>query len=201
MSSKRDYYEILGVGRHASLDEVKRAYRKLALKYHPDRNRGDTQVETKFKEATEAYEVLRDEQKRKLYDQFGHQGVNAGASAGGNGFGHAAYTDFSDIFSGSSFEDIFENFFSGSFGFGRGSSSSRQLRRGSDLRYNLEIELTDVYFGKKIKIEIPKEDHCSNCKGTGSADGKESICSNCQGSGQNQKKFWLLFYFSNLWSL
>ena len=186
MSSKRDYYEILGLGKQASLNEIKKAYRKLALKYHPDRNQGDHEVETKFKEATEAYEVLRDEQKRKLYDQFGHQGVNAGASAGGNGFGQAAYADFSDIFSGSSFEDIFENFFSGGFGFG-GGGSARTSRRGADLRYNLEIDLLDVYFGKKIKIEIPKEEHCSSCNGTGSAEGKESTCSHCQGSGQVRK--------------
>ena len=187
MPSKRDYYEVLGVGRGTSLDEIKKAYRRRALKYHPDRNRGDSEVESKFKEATEAYEILRDEQKRKLYDQFGHQGVNAGASAGGNGFGQAAYTDFSDIFSGSSFEDIFENFFSGGFGFNERGGSGRQSRRGSDLRYNLEIDLVDVYFGKKIKIEIPKEEHCSSCNGTGSADGKESTCHHCQGSGQIRK--------------
>ena len=147
MSSKRDFYDVLGVSRDASMDKIKKAYRALALKYHPDRNKGNPETGEKFKEATEAYEVLRDDQKRKLYDQFGHSGVSGGSSDGG-GFGQAAYSDFSDIFSGSSFEDIFENFFSGGFGFG-GSQSRAQARRGSDLRYNLGIDLEDVCYGKR----------------------------------------------------
>ena len=182
VSNKRDYYEVLGVSKSASMDEIKKAYRKLALKYHPDRNKGDTEAADRFKEATEAYEILRDDQKRRLYDQFGHAGIS-GSGAGGNGFGQGAYSDFSDIFSGSSFEDIFENFFSGSFGFG-GSRSRSQVRRGSDLRYNLGIELEDVYYGKEIKIQIPREEHCSKCSGSGSEDGKQSSCPTCNGTGQ-----------------
>ncbi len=181
MSNKRDYYEVLGVGRSASIDEIKKAYRKLALKYHPDRNAGDAEAEGKFKEATEAYEVLRDEEKRQLYDQFGHAGVS-GAGAGGR----AAYQDFSDIFGGSSFEDIFENLFSGmgGFGFGGGRGGRSGIRRGADLRYNLEISLEDVAIGKEVKIQIPRDETCGDCSGTGSADGKLDICSVCGGSGQ-----------------
>lgn len=183
MSNKRDYYEVLGVSRDASLDEIKKAYRKLALKHHPDRNQGDESAEEKFKEATEAYEALRDEEKRKLYDQFGHAGVS-GSAADGGGFGRAAYSDFSDIFSGF---DIFENLFSGmgfgggGFGGGRGRGG---IRRGADLRYNLEISLDNVYAGKEVKIQIPREEHCDTCSGTGSVDGKLDICSVCGGSGQ-----------------
>ena len=145
MSSKRDYYEVLGVSRSATLDEIKKAYRKLAIKFHPDKNKGDAEAEDKFKEATEAYEVLRDEKKRSLYDQFGHAGVSGGA---GQGFGQQAYSDFSDIFQGSNFEDLFENLFSGLGGFGSARSGGRGragVRRGSDLRYNLEITLEDVF--------------------------------------------------------
>ena len=184
MAEKRDYYEVLGVARGATLDEIKKAYRKLALKYHPDHNKGNTEAETKFKEATEAYEVLRDEQKRKLYDQFGHAGVSGAASGGG--FGQGAYSDFSDIFGSGSFEDIFENLFSGGgFGFGgRGGRSGNSVRRGADLRYNLEISLEDVFHGKEIKIEIPREEHCETCNGTGSSDGKLDTCTTCHGSGQ-----------------
>lgn len=181
MAEKRDYYEVLGVSKGASIDDIKKAYRKLALKYHPDRNQGNDEAEKMFKEATEAYEVLRDEQKRKLYDQFGHAGVSG---AGAQGFGQAAYSDFSDIFSGSSFEDIFENLFSGSgFGFG-GSRQRSSARRGADLRYNLEISLEDVFHGKEITIQIPRDEHCSDCNGTGSADGKLETCTVCHGAGQ-----------------
>ncbi len=184
MSSKRDYYEVLGVSKSATIDEIKKAYRKLALKYHPDKNKGDEKSEELFKEATEAYEVLRDEKKRSLYDQFGHQGVSGG---GAEGFGRGAYTDFSDIFQGSTFEDLFENIFSGLGGFGSargGGRSQGGVRRGSDLRYNLEISLDDVFHGKEVKIQIPREEHCEKCHGTGSADGKTDVCPTCQGSGQ-----------------
>lgn len=184
MSSKKDYYEVLGVSRSATLDEIKKAYRKLALKYHPDKTKGDAEAEEKFKEATEAYEVLRDEKKRSLYDQFGHAGVSGGA---GSGFGQQAYSDFSDIFQGSNFEDLFENLFSGLGGFSSGRPGGRGrsgVRRGSDLRYNLEISLEDVYHGKEVKIQIPREEHCEKCSGTGSADGKLDVCPTCQGAGQ-----------------
>jgi molecular chaperone DnaJ len=179
MAEKRDYYEILGVSKSATLNDIKSAYRKLAMKYHPDKNPGNTEAEHKFKEATEAYEVLRDEQKRKLYDQYGHAGVGG---AGAQGFGQAAYSDFSDIFSGTSFEDIFENLFSGA-GFGR-SRSGGSVRRGSDLRYNLEITLEDVFNGKEEEIVIPREESCADCSGTGSSDGKLDTCHICGGSGQ-----------------
>ena len=183
MAAKRDYYEILGVSKTATLDEIKKAYRKLALKYHPDKTKGNKEDEEKFKEATESYEVLRDEKKRKLYDQFGHAGVSGASS---DGFGHSAYQDFSDIFQGTTFEDLFENIFSGLGGFGGRSSSSGRggVRRGSDLRYNLEISLEDVYHGKEVKIQIPREEHCEKCNGSGSADGKAEVCSTCQGVGQ-----------------
>ncbi len=183
MSSKRDCYEVLGVSKGAPLDEIKKSYRKLALKYHPDRNADNPEASDLFKEATESYEILRDDQKRKLYDQFGHSGVS-GSSVGGNGFGQGAYSDFSsDVFSGTSFDDIFENFFSGGFGFTGGKAQS-QAKRGSDLRYNLGIDLEDVYYGKEIKIQIPREEHCSKCEGSGSQDGKRSSCPTCKGSGQ-----------------
>jgi molecular chaperone DnaJ len=179
MADKRDYYEVLAVPRGAQLADIKTAYRKQAMKYHPDKNPGNAEAEQKFKEATEAYEVLRDEQKRKIYDQYGHAGLGG---AGAQGFGQAAYSDFSDIFSGTSFEDIFENLFSGS-GFGRGRSGS-SLRRGSDLRYNLEITLEDVFNGKEEEIVIPREENCGDCGGTGSSDGKLDTCHICGGSGQ-----------------
>ncbi|MDH5717074.1 MAG: molecular chaperone DnaJ [Spirochaetia bacterium] len=183
MAEKRDYYEVLGVSRSATIDEIKKAYRKLALKYHPDRNKGNQEAEEKFKEATEAYEVLRDDEKRQLYDKFGHAGVSG---SGAQGFGRGAYTDFSDIFSGSSFEDLFENLFAGMGGFGfSGSTRTRgRVRRGADLRYNLEVSLEDVFHGKEIKIQIPREEHCEKCGGVGSDDGKLETCPVCQGSGQ-----------------
>lgn len=183
MANKRDYYEILGVSKNASLDEIKKAYRKLALQYHPDRNKGNKEAEEKFKEATEAYEVLRDDQKRKIYDQFGHAGLS-GSGAGSSGFGQGAYSDFSDIFQGSGIEDIFDNIFGG-MGFGGSTSRGRQeSRRGADLRYNMEVELEDVFHGKEVKIQIPREEHCERCNGTGSADGKLETCPTCGGHGQ-----------------
>jgi molecular chaperone DnaJ len=183
VSEKRDYYEILGISKGTSIDEIKKAYRALALKYHPDRNQGDEESEQKFKEATEAYEVLRDDEKRQLYDRFGHQGVRGSAADGG--FGRGAYSDFSDIFSGTGFDDLFENLFSGmGGGFSQGGRSSGGARRGADLRYNLEIDLEDVLDGKKIKIQIPREERCGSCDGSGSQDGKIETCGTCQGSGQ-----------------
>jgi molecular chaperone DnaJ len=188
--AKRDYYEVLDVSRSATIEEVKKAYRKLAMKYHPDKNKGDKEAEEKFKEATEAYEVLRDEKKRKMYDQFGHAGVS-GSGGYSEGFGRGAYTDFSDIFQGSSFEDLFENIFSGLGGFGMGGRSAggsrSSARRGADLRYNLEIGLEDVYHGKEIKIQIPRDEHCDKCHGSGSADGKLDVCNTCGGTGQVRK--------------
>lgn len=172
--SEKSYYEILGVSKSSSDDEIKKAYRKLAIKYHPDKNKGDKEAEDKFKEATEAYEVLRDPEKRRLYDQFGKEGVNAG----GAGFGQGAYTDFSDIFG--DFGDIFGDFFGG----GRGQRRSGP-RRGSDLRYNLEITLEDAALGKEYKIDIPRSETCGDCNGSGAAKGSTpSSCPDCGGTGQ-----------------
>ncbi len=169
--NKRDYYEILEVQRTAGADEIKKAYRKLALKYHPDRNPGDKPAEEKFKEAAEAYEVLNDSEKRQLYDRFGHAGLQ---QAGFTGF-----RDFDDIFS--SFGDIFEDF----FGFGSRRSGRHRPRRGADLRYDLTISLMDAVLGKEIEIEIPRHEHCDDCHGTGSRDGAQpSVCTTCGGRGQ-----------------
>ena len=173
--SDRDYYEILGVSKTASDDEIKKAYRQLAIKYHPDKNKGDKASEDKFKEATEAYEVLRDPQKRSAYDRFGKQGVGAG----GPGFGQGAYTDFSDIFG--DFGDIFGDFFGG----GGGRTRRGGPARGSDLRYNLEISLEDAALGKEYKIEIPRLEACTDCGGSGAAKGSNpAICPDCGGLGQ-----------------
>lgn len=172
----RDYYEILGVERGASVDDIKSAYRKLALKYHPDRNKNDKTAEEKFKEATEAYEVLSDPEKRQAYDRYGKAGVDG---MGGQGFGYRAYTDFSDIFG--DIGDIFSEFFGG----GAGYRSQGGVRRGSDLRYNVEISLEEAAEGKEIKVEIPRNEACEDCGGSGAAKGsRPQICPLCQGSGQ-----------------
>lgn len=178
--SDRDYYEILGVARGSSKEEIKKAYRKLAIKYHPDKNKGDAAAEDKFKEATEAYEVLSDDKKRPAYDQFGKAGVHAGGQDGG--FGQRAYTDFSDIFG--DFGDVFSEFFGGGGG-GFGGSRGAGVRRGSDLRYNVEISLEDASSGKEIKIEIPRQESCDECGGSGAQKGTGSTsCPLCQGMGQ-----------------
>ncbi|MDY7033321.1 MAG: molecular chaperone DnaJ [Thermodesulfobacteriota bacterium] len=167
---KRDYYDILGVSRGSNGEEIKKNYRKLAMKYHPDRNPGDNEAEEKFKEAAEAYEVLRDPQKRQLYDQFGHEGLQ--------GTGFRGFSGFEDIFS--SFGDIFEDFF------GFGSRRNRTAaRRGADLRYDLEISFKDAAFGMETEIEIPKAVQCERCQGTGAKLGTYPVnCPGCQGRGQ-----------------
>ena len=171
MTTKRDYYEILGVDRNANGDTIKANYRKLALKYHPDRNPGNKEAEEKFKEAAEAYEVLRNSQKRSIYDQFGHQGLQ--------GTGFTGFRGFEDIFS--SFGDIFEDF----FGFGGGTRSRTAARRGADLRYDLTIKFMDAAFGTNAKIEIEKLQPCSTCQATGCEPGTyPEDCRHCGGSGQ-----------------
>ncbi|MCW5731230.1 MAG: molecular chaperone DnaJ [Alphaproteobacteria bacterium] len=171
--SKRDYYEVLGVGRQASEADLKKAFRKLAMKYHPDRNPGDAEAEKSFKEINEAYEVLRDEQKRAAYDQFGHAAFENGAAGprpGAGGF------DFSG-----SFSDIFEDLFGDIMG-GRGGDRGR---RGADLRYNLEITLEEAFAGKQAKIRVPAQASCEKCKGTGAeGDAKPSACPTCHGHGR-----------------
>jgi molecular chaperone DnaJ len=177
LANKRDYYEILGIQKSATEDELKQAYRKLALKYHPDRNRGNPEAEEKFKEATEAYEILRDPKKRASYDKYGHEGV-----AGFEGFGRGAYTDFSDIFGDFDISDIFENFFGAGFG---GRTRTKRPRRGSDIQYDLMIELEEAASGKEVQIEIPRNEICTGCNGSGSSAGsKPAVCPVCNGSGQ-----------------
>jgi molecular chaperone DnaJ len=171
MSNKRDYYEVLGVQRNASEDELKSVYRKLALKYHPDRNPGDPVAEEKFKEAAEAYEVLRDREKRSLYDQFGHAGLER---TGFSGFG-----GFEDIFS--SFGDIFEDF----FGFSTRGRARSRAQRGSDLRYDLTLSFMDSAFGTETEIEVSKLEICAECGGNGCEQGHQpESCRQCGGSGQ-----------------
>jgi molecular chaperone DnaJ len=169
--SKRDYYEILGVGKDASKDEMKKAYRKLSKKYHPDINK-EADADEKFKEISEAYEVLSDEQKRAQYDRFGHtdpnQGFGGGADFGGGGFG--------------GFEDIFNTFFGGGGGRRRDPNAPRQ---GADLQYTMSLTFEEAVFGKDTEIEIPREEECDTCHGSGAKPGtKVNTCSHCNGSGQ-----------------
>jgi molecular chaperone DnaJ len=170
--AKRDYYEVLGVDTRASQEEIKKAYRQLALQFHPDRNPGNKEAEEKFKEAAEAYEVLRDSQKRDLYDQFGHAGLE--------GTGFTGFGGFEDIFS--AFGDIFEDF----FGFGTRRRDSRNAARpGADLLYDLRLDFTEAVFGTEKEIEIPTSENCESCEGTGREPGtEEEICPMCHGQGQ-----------------
>lgn len=171
---KRDYYEILGVHKNASETEIKKAFRKLALQHHPDKNPDDKAAEEKFKEATEAYEVLSDQQKRAQYDQFGHAGLGGGFSGGGFGFG--AGTPFGDIFS-----DIFGDILGGAGG-GRGRN---QGRRGDDLLYNMEISFEEAAFGVEKKIDVPFAKRCGICNGSGARPGSNpKACPTCRGAGQ-----------------
>ncbi len=176
--SKRDYYEVLGLSKSASQDEIKKAYRKLALKYHPDKNPDDDESEAKFKEAAEAYEILSNQDKRSKYDQFGHSAFAAGG--GGGGF-HAGGMSMDDIFS--SFGDIFGGF-GGGFG-GGGRSGGRRVSRGSDLRIKVKLSLSEIANGVEKKIKVKKYNSCDTCQGTGAKDGTAfSTCSTCGGSGQ-----------------
>ena len=175
--SKRDYYEILGVNKSAKKEEIKKAYRKLALKYHPDKNKGDKGAEEKFKEASEAYHVLSDDKRKTNYDQFGHAAFQGAGGQGG--FGNF---DFS-----SSFSDIFEDVFGdlGDFGFATGRSRGRSNNRGNDLRYDMSINLDDAFNGTEKKINYTTYKKCKTCSGSGAKPGsKPTICSYCGGQGK-----------------
>jgi len=170
--AKRDYYDILGINKSSSKEDIKKAYRKLALKYHPDKNKGNKASEEKFKEASEAYHVLSDEKRKANYDQFGHAAFQGG---GGQGFGNF---DFS-----SSFSDIFEDFFGDSFGDSFGGRSSN--RRGNDLRYDLNISLEDSYKSIEKKIKYTAYKKCKDCSGSGAEKGsKPIVCNHCGGKGK-----------------
>lgn len=183
--AKRDYYEVLGVDRGAAKDDIKRAYRKIAVANHPDKNPGDKAAEDRFKEATEAYEILADEKRRQAYDQFGFAGVEgmSGGSPGAGGFGSTAFHDFEDLFGGfGDLGDLFGSFFGG----GRRRGGQREtVHRGSDLRYDLSIEFTEAAFGVKKEVSYPRETGCDRCKGAGAEPGSgKKTCPTCQGSGQ-----------------
>ena len=182
MAEKRDYYEVLGVEKNASADEIKKAYRKKAIQYHPDKNPGDKEAEEKFKEAAEAYEVLSDPQKRQRYDQFGHAGVGgAGGYSGGGMSMEDIFTHFGDIFEGAGFDlgDL-GNMFMG----GGGRSRGPRVRRGSDMRVKVRLTLEDIAKGCEKKIKVRKLVQCKDCNGSGSADGSSETCPTCKGTGR-----------------
>ena len=173
--AKRDYYELLGVDRNADKDAIKKAYRKLAMKYHPDRNPGDAEAEQAFKDVSEAYEVLSDDQKRAAYDRFGHDAFEQGGFGGGGaGAAGAGFGGFTDIF-----EEMFGDFMGGGRR-GRGSPN-----RGADLRYNLEVSLEDAFHGRKIDIKVPTSVPCDTCDGSGAAEDANPVaCGTCGGDGR-----------------
>ncbi len=169
----KDYYETLGVSRNADAAALKAAYRKLAMQYHPDRNPGDTEAETRFKEINEAYEVLKDADKRTAYDRFGHEAFTNGGGAPGNGGFHG--------FSAGGFADIFDEMFGDLMGGRRGGTAAR----GADMRYNMEITLEEAFHGKTAQIRVPSTVSCGDCKGSGAAGGAQPVtCQGCQGRGR-----------------
>ena len=182
--AKRDYYEVLGVQKNASKDDIKKAYRKLAIQYHPDKNPGNKDAEEKFKEATEAYEILADDQKKAAYDQFGFAGVDG--MGGGQARDWSNFRGFEDIFGGNDFGSIFETL----FGFGGGGGGFRRggqggVRQGANLRYDIEIPFKEAVFGTKVEIQFSHNESCTVCKGSGAASGAgRKTCPTCQGSGQ-----------------
>ncbi len=181
MTTKRDYYEVLSVERTASGEEIKRSYRKLAVKFHPDKNPGDGAAEEKFKELGEAYDVLMDEQKRAAYDRYGHAAFAQGGMGGARGGFHDPFDIFREVFSGGGGgAGIFETFFGGG-----GQSSRDGTQRGSDLRYDMQITLEEAAFGVEKEIEVRKLDLCEKCEGSGAAPGSRAVtCTTCHGRGQ-----------------
>ena len=183
MAEKRDYYEVLGVEKNANADDIKKAYRKAAIKYHPDKNPGDKEAEEKFKEAAEAYDVLSNPDKRARYDQFGHAGMNGGAAGGGfgGGFGGGGFS-MEDIFS--QFGDIFGGHFGGGFGGFGGSRGGQRVNRGSDIRVKIKLTLAEIANGVTKKLKVNKYIACQTCGGSGAKDGSShTTCTNCNGSG------------------
>ena len=187
--AKRDYYEVLGVSKTADAEEIKKAYRKLALEFHPDKNPGDSEAEEKFKEATEAYEVLKDDQRRAQYDRFGHQAPGVGAGAGGFGF---------ETFDLSEALNIFSRAFGGGFGFGgfddlfgggmRGGRRRRSVNRGGNLEVKLPLTLEEIAEGVTKKVRIRRWERCGTCEGKGTKSGSEPVtCQTCGGAGQVQQ--------------
>jgi molecular chaperone DnaJ len=178
--AKRDYYDVLGVPKNATEEDIKKAYRKLAMKHHPDRNQGDEakKAEEKFKEAKEAYEMLSDAQKRAAYDQFGHAGVDPSMGGMGRGAGPEGFGGFAEAFG-----DIFGDIFGGGGG-GRRGAGGQQVYRGSDLSYAMEISLEEAAFGKETQIRVPTWDNCDTCKGSGAKPGTSAkTCGTCNGNG------------------
>lgn len=181
MADKRDYYEVLGVDRSASDDEIKRAYRKLAKKYHPDMNPGDKEAEAKFKAVNEAYEVLSDEQKKAQYDQFGFAGVDPNYGAGAGGAYGAGFDGDIDL------GDIFSSFFGGGFGGGGGSARRNSPQKGQTLRASVRLTFEEAAFGCEKEVSISRIENCPDCRGNGCADGSSpEICPNCHGTGAVQ---------------
>ena len=180
--AKRDYYEVLGVQKNASKDDIKKAYRKLAIQFHPDKNPGNKEAEEKFKEATEAYEILADDQKRSAYDQFGFAGVDG---MSGQGHDWSNFRGFEDIFGGGDFGSIFDSIFGGLGGGFRRGGAQGGVRQGANLRYDIEIPFKDAVFGTKVEIQFSHNESCPVCKGSGAASGAgRKTCPTCQGSGQ-----------------
>lgn len=180
--AKQDYYELLGVEKGASADELKKAYRKMAMQYHPDRNQGDKDAEHKFKEVSEAYEVLKDDQKRAAYDRFGHAAFENGGGRGGPGAGGGFNFDFGGS---GGFADIFDEMFGEFMGGRRGGGGGGSAGRGQDLRYNLEIGLEEAFKGTQTNVRVPTSVQCDGCNGNGAAAGTQPItCPTCQGHGK-----------------
>jgi molecular chaperone DnaJ len=176
--AKRDYYEVLGISRNATPDQIKTAYRKLAMEYHPDRNQGDKEAEDKFKELAEAYEVLRDPNKKSMYDRFGHEGLKGGSYGGGF---HDPFDIFREVFGGGGFGSIFEDF----FGAGSGRGGRRDQRKGSDLQIRLKLTLEEIAAGVTKQLKIKKQVACQTCEGSGLKKGSQpTTCPQCHGSGE-----------------
>ena len=180
--NKRDYYEVLGVDKSASAEEIKKSYRKKAMKYHPDRNPGDKEAEEKFKELGEAYEVLSDDDKRSRYDQFGFAGVDPNYGAGQGGYGGGFGGGFGGFGGFGDFGDIFGDLFGG--GSARSANAQKVPRRGDNVGLRLELSFEEAAFGVEKEVTFPRIENCAACNGSGSADGVIETCSNCRGTGQ-----------------